>query len=214
MSAQTTTDSIDLKWLSLGDTNELSVKEWKKFKYFESQLEDSKISKLKQAKQLTSYAKDSLKILTVKLVAIKVLDDKNLLDRDIAKNTAYYVDLLQEMKESSLHPEAYLFLENKVILFKQEELEQSLGLSKWINVGLGVLALLLAFVVIKKSYYKTSAVQELSRQENTIRTLIEQGKTNKEIASELFISLSTVKTHITNIYSKLNVSNRQELLQR
>ncbi len=203
-----------MKWLSLGDTNELSVKEWKKFKYFESQLEDSNFSKQKQAEQLTSYAKDSLKILTVKLVAIKVLDDKNLLDRDIAKNTAYYVDLLQELKESSLNPEAYLFLENKVILFRQDELEQSLGLSKWMNAGLGVLALVLTFVLVKRNRNKTRAIQELSRQENTIRTLIEQGKTNKEIASELFISLSTVKTHITNIYSKLNVSNRQELLQR
>ncbi|HDZ13708.1 MAG TPA: response regulator transcription factor [Pricia sp.] len=36
----------------------------------------------------------------------------------------------------------------------------------------------------------------------------------KEIANELFISLSTVKTHITNIYGKLKVSGRQELLRR
>jgi len=44
--------------------------------------------------------------------------------------------------------------------------------------------------------------------------LILQGKSNKEIANELFISLSTVKTHITNIYNKLKVSSRQELLRK
>ena len=36
-------------------------------------------------------------------------------------------------------------------------------------------------------------------------------KTNKEIASELFISLSTVKTHINNLNKKLNVTSRKEL---
>ncbi|MGB7394497.1 MAG: LuxR C-terminal-related transcriptional regulator, partial [Pricia sp.] len=40
------------------------------------------------------------------------------------------------------------------------------------------------------------------------------GKSNKEIAGELFISISTVKTHITNIYGKLKVSSRKELLHR
>jgi DNA-binding CsgD family transcriptional regulator len=36
-------------------------------------------------------------------------------------------------------------------------------------------------------------------------------KSNKEIASELFISHNTVKTHINNIYKKLAISNREEL---
>jgi transcriptional antiterminator len=39
-------------------------------------------------------------------------------------------------------------------------------------------------------------------------------KSNKEIATELFISVSTVKTHITNIYKKLAVVNRTELVTR
>ena len=36
-------------------------------------------------------------------------------------------------------------------------------------------------------------------------------KTNKEIGSELFISVSTVKTHINNLYKKLNVTSRDEV---
>ncbi|UNC91189.1 DNA-binding response regulator [Candidatus Contubernalis alkalaceticus] len=39
------------------------------------------------------------------------------------------------------------------------------------------------------------------------------GASNKEIAKKLCISLSTVKTHIINIYSKLHVSNRVEAVE-
>jgi len=35
-----------------------------------------------------------------------------------------------------------------------------------------------------------------------------QGKSNREIAMELFISVNTVKTHLNNIYKELNVVNR------
>jgi DNA-binding CsgD family transcriptional regulator len=51
----------------------------------------------------------------------------------------------------------------------------------------------------------------LSIQEDKVYNLILEGSTNKEIAQTLFISLSTVKTHINNIYKKMGVSNRQEL---
>ncbi|HYW82845.1 MAG TPA: LuxR C-terminal-related transcriptional regulator, partial [Spirochaetia bacterium] len=38
-----------------------------------------------------------------------------------------------------------------------------------------------------------------------------RGRTNQEIAAELFISLSTVKAHITRIQNKLGVRNRVEI---
>lgn len=51
----------------------------------------------------------------------------------------------------------------------------------------------------------------LSEQEQKIVALIKQGMSNKEIASNLFISVSTVKSHINNIYKKLNVDSRDTL---
>ena len=54
-------------------------------------------------------------------------------------------------------------------------------------------------------------VDSLSRQEQKILDLIIQDKTNKEIATELFLSVSTVKTHINNLYKKLKVSSRDEV---
>ena len=37
-----------------------------------------------------------------------------------------------------------------------------------------------------------------------------RGKSNQEIADELFIALKTVKTHVSNILNKLNVSDRTQ----
>ncbi len=50
----------------------------------------------------------------------------------------------------------------------------------------------------------------LTSKEFLILRLLAEGKTNKEIAAANFIALSTVKTHVNNIYSKLAVSNRKE----
>lgn len=50
----------------------------------------------------------------------------------------------------------------------------------------------------------------LTAKEMEILALIASGKANKEIAGLLFIELSTVKTHINNIYSKLAITNRKD----
>jgi len=50
----------------------------------------------------------------------------------------------------------------------------------------------------------------LSPRETEILALIAQGKANKEIASELFISVNTVKVHVSNIFQKIEVSSRTE----
>jgi ATP/maltotriose-dependent transcriptional regulator MalT len=93
-------------------------------------------------------------------------------------------------------------------------LGEKLQLSQWLNWGLGVIVLLLILVMVfQRRNRKKSVLPELSKQETLVRNLILQGKSNKEIAGELFISLSTVKSHITSIYGKLNVSNRQQLLE-
>ena len=51
----------------------------------------------------------------------------------------------------------------------------------------------------------------LTPQEERVLDLIKQNKTNKEIAAELFISHSTVKSHVNNIYRKLGVATREEI---
>ncbi|MDM5314556.1 response regulator transcription factor [Fictibacillus sp. b24] len=52
--------------------------------------------------------------------------------------------------------------------------------------------------------------EELTAREMEILMLMTKGKTNQEIADELFIALKTVKVHVSNILSKLDVQDRTQ----
>lgn len=54
----------------------------------------------------------------------------------------------------------------------------------------------------------------LSKREIEVLELLAQGFSNQEIADKLFVSLNTTKTHISNIYSKLNVKRRTQAIQK
>jgi len=51
---------------------------------------------------------------------------------------------------------------------------------------------------------------DLTNREIEILLLMAEGKSNQEIADELFIALKTVKTHVSNILSKLEVQDRTQ----
>lgn len=52
--------------------------------------------------------------------------------------------------------------------------------------------------------------EDLTEREYEVLLLMAQGKTNQDIADELFIALKTVKTHVSNILSKLEVQDRTQ----
>ncbi|HUM28044.1 MAG TPA: helix-turn-helix transcriptional regulator, partial [Anaerolineales bacterium] len=54
----------------------------------------------------------------------------------------------------------------------------------------------------------------ITDREREIIVKVMQGKSNEEIARELFISLATVKTHLHNIYRKIGIDSRYDLLAR
>ena len=60
------------------------------------------------------------------------------------------------------------------------------------------------------------AIRELgmSQREMEVLNLIVEGCSNQEIADRLFLSLSTIKTHTSNLFSKLNVSRRTQAVQK
>lgn len=195
-----------------GVTNNSTQYELQKFKAYRLKTAHIK-NKKKYLNQIHIFTKDSLQILAVKLVSIKELEAKKLLDLDIDQNKEFYVSLLAELKQSDINPNEYLFLENKLSKLLINEVETKYAYSKWLNIIFGIaLVGLLIFPLNTKR--KKVTVASLSKQETTVKNLILKGKSNKEIAEELFISLSTVKTHITNIYHKLNISNRNDLISK
>ena len=50
--------------------------------------------------------------------------------------------------------------------------------------------------------------EELSQREREVLLMLAEGATNKDIAAKLFLSLNTIKSHIYNIYRKIDVPNR------
>lgn len=70
---------------------------------------------------------------------------------------------------------------------------------------------ILVEAVINGRGKKVSTYKEyngLTQRELEILTLISSGVNNKEVAEKLFISENTVKTHVYNIFKKINVPNR------
>lgn len=83
----------------------------------------------------------------------------------------------------------------------------------WLNGPLAKAQILV--VVVRKdkmcrSEEKVNAFS-LTRREKEIVDLMLQCKTNREIASELFISLDTVKSHCKRIFEKMGIERRSEI---
>ena len=149
-------------------------------------------------------------------------DNKNLLPRNKATivysiSLAFLLFLLK-------------WLELRFIIF-DHSFEIYIGFIAIIFTALGIwLALKLSkpkieTIVVEKEVYvnrnenfvlDTSLVSqlELSKRELEILNLLAQGHSNQEIAAKLFISLSTVKTHIQNLFEKLDVKRRTQAVEK
>jgi ATP/maltotriose-dependent transcriptional regulator MalT len=54
----------------------------------------------------------------------------------------------------------------------------------------------------------------LSEREMEVLALLSSGRTNAEVAKDLFVATGTVKAHVNNIYRKLDARNRAEALAK
>ena len=55
---------------------------------------------------------------------------------------------------------------------------------------------------------------DLSTRELEVLQLIAKGLSNQEIASALYVSVNTIKTHITNLFYKLEVTRRTQAVEK
>jgi DNA-binding CsgD family transcriptional regulator len=58
----------------------------------------------------------------------------------------------------------------------------------------------------------TTPAGELTPQEQAVAELARAGRTNREIAEQLFLSVNTVQTHLAHVYRKLGITRRWQLI--
>ncbi|MCF6279047.1 MAG: helix-turn-helix transcriptional regulator [Flavobacteriaceae bacterium] len=135
---------------------------------------------------------------------------------DDLKTSDYYTNLLKKLK--SKYPKSQYTKQFKEDL-KRDSInfkENTFDITTILLGSLLALSLFVNFILIRKKKKKKITVDYktiLSPQEQKVFELMQEKLANKEIADQLFISLSTVKTHINNIYSKLSISSRKDIHQ-
>ncbi|ELR71959.1 regulatory protein, LuxR:Response regulator receiver [Fulvivirga imtechensis AK7] len=55
---------------------------------------------------------------------------------------------------------------------------------------------------------------DLTNREHEVLQLVARGYSNADIAESLFLSISTVKTHVSNLYVKMNVKSRAQAIEK
>ncbi|MFF1925813.1 AAA family ATPase [Streptomyces sp. NPDC058221] len=97
-------------------------------------------------------------------------------------------------------------------------LRQSDGRHPWIDGQIRHLLAEATAVVRRASSHRTTGEPEgdprLSKAELRVVTLASAGLSNRDIAGELFITVSTVEQHLTRVYRKLGIAGRAELVEQ
>lgn len=83
------------------------------------------------------------------------------------------------------------------------------GVSRGLPVMTGEVAQALTRGIRKQSV--TGEISGMTEREKEVLLLIAEGKSNKEIAEELHISIKTVKTHVSNLLMKFELEDRTQL---
>jgi DNA-binding NarL/FixJ family response regulator len=80
--------------------------------------------------------------------------------------------------------------------------------------GPGVAERIIGFFSVPRSAAPQRAFPELTEREEGVLSLVAQGKSNQEIARQLFVSLKTVRNHVSHILLKLQVADRAQAVIR
>lgn len=158
--------------------------------------------------------------------AIKTKPDVILLDINMPKMNG--LDALRRLKDIGIESKAIMLTihDDKEYLYetirigangyvlKDSDSDTLLKAIRDVNDGRSYIQPSLSDLLVKEFYSKEEKTQEdiyiesLTKREYEVLTLIAEGMNNKEIAEKLFISEKTVKNHVSNIFKKINVTDR------
>jgi DNA-binding CsgD family transcriptional regulator len=131
---------------------------------------------------------------------------KSQFDKNYPINQQYYNKFLKKWKNEK---STYFVEFRKIIPLDQDNNRFIVFLIGVAGIIFGFTSCLAYFKLLNKDQ---NPLRDLSVQERKIFALIMDGKSNKEISEILMISLSTVKSHVNSIYSKLGINSRKDVL--
>ena len=136
---------------------------------------------------------------------------------DLQKNI-YYDNLLGRLQKKypnstyAKQYEAELASDKFLIQPKQTSSQKNWVILLLLLLAASIIYNVFQFITYRKKQNTSYTIgKNLTQQEQKVLDLILEDKTNKEIASSIFVSVSTIKTHINNLYKKLDVSSRDEV---
>ncbi|WP_271711719.1 response regulator transcription factor [Marinigracilibium pacificum] len=216
-SSNTNTNPIDREWQEIDSyanrlTNELLT-------VTDSNQKNQSFAQV--LSELKAYSEKKKFHPLVTLISLSEVEP-NILKEDFKNDPGYYEELQNSLNDYYDNDGYAKQLKELIIDFSKAETQQDLDFYRRMTYILGALSSFLIigvvflFIKLNQKGNEISSHENinLTNQEERIADLIIQDKSNKEIANELFVSLSTVKTHIRNIYAKLEVSNRQEFVDK
>lgn len=164
----------------------------------------------------------------VNIFALQNID----IELDYLQNSLFYENIIKKLKKNNKNSTLYIkAFEKKIDLIKYKN--KKVKESKYVSsanlfhiLSLIIVVLLLAYIVYLKlkisklkqvDLKKTNKlsnqetlINQLTKREKEIFELIIKDYQNKEIASELNLEISTIKTHLSKIYNKLGIENRKQ----
>lgn len=154
-----------------------------------------------------------------------VHDDPDVVLLDVELPGLSGIDAIPKLKK--LLPETYILIltvyEQDLLIFralgngasgyltKNTPHEKIIASIHEVMEGGGPMSAHIARMVIQS--FQRNEASPLTRRETEILEQISTGKSRKRIAEELFIDLETVKSHIKNIYHKLNVHSKADAIK-
>ena len=200
-----------------------SIKEEMKFAYSEFRSRANReLNNKKWFKRLQDFG-ESLNEPLAELYIYSFLSDRsNSIHQyyleDVINNT-YYDELLSRLQNrypNSTYTLQYEAELNSDRLIAQPKQQTTTFNWYYIIIPLLVVSLLINVLLFQRSKHSSKKFAndikaQLTKQEQNVLELLLQEKSNKDIAETLFVSVSTIKTHVNNIYKKLNVNSREEI---
>lgn len=121
---------------------------------------------------------------------------------DFAKNKEFYESFSRKWSTSD-----NVYFENF-----NNKISERKAKNNYFVIILGLFCVGVGFLFGKYFSFKNENVKKLSVQERKVFEMLKTGATNKEISEEFNIGVSTVKSHVSSILSKMNVKSRKELM--